>query len=247
MYRTAGDKLTKGNALILASKLGAEHRSDGRLVYNVIQDRLLDEYAKVIREGTTKDWKALPGFVEVLRAAERGYAESGEIIPHRAERIAPNLARKFGDMVFCTVPKLGRLTRQFAITSHFHVIEALIKFRDREPEPRSSFPMSLIRSGVSLEASRESFIRLVSEEHIAAALAYAAVRLDEEVAAADAVEDVSVGQEIVNLVDEARSWAGKKALDATDKLAKVEDRARAMLPSYEPIGYARTMGIVYPV
>jgi hypothetical protein len=124
--------LTAGNALFLAERLGTEHVSNNRVVFNLISNQLFGGYDEAIRQPIDNNWRRMPGLGQLLSAAETGFRQAS--VPYdelRFDRLKISMTSKLREIFYSAVPKLNGIVADPSLVIAQTAVTCLMELRHR--------------------------------------------------------------------------------------------------------------------
>jgi len=128
-YKTES-AITRGNAIYLAERIGAEHVQDNRIVFNMLFAKLFEGYQEGIRQPIDNNWRRLPYLPELFAEAEKGFrSASVKADEIRLDRLRIAMTRKAYEVFISAAPRLQGIVEDPVIVHD--VVTALMERRHR--------------------------------------------------------------------------------------------------------------------
>lgn len=103
------DEFTRGHALILADRIGAEHVHDNRYVFNLLVRHLLEGYYNAYTTPHEGKRRHLPKMTELYAAAEAAFEASSAAGSRKRYGVTDHIDRHARGMIAQVVPHLAAL------------------------------------------------------------------------------------------------------------------------------------------
>lgn len=237
-YKTA-PRITGGNALYLAERLGAEHVSDNRVVFNLIANELFSGYDEGIRLPIDNNWRRMPSVPQLLAAAETGF--KGASYPFdelRLSRLKITFTAKAREVFYSAVPKLDGIVSDPSLIIAQRVVTELMEMRHRAVVEAGRQNKGIVGNMLAdrmAEAVHANFLKEVSNGQLTAAYAKVAQRVADEVCGKVYDDDLATEMlsDAESLVAAARSLGGTTDNDVWKRLSSADaliEEAHSMRP-----------------
>jgi hypothetical protein len=220
--------LTAGNALYLAERLGAEHVSDNRVVFNLISNQLFGGYDEAIRQPIDNNWRRMPALPQLLEAAESGFRRARTPFDElRFERLRISLTSKAREVFYSAVPKLDGLVADPHLIIGQRVVTELMAQRHRavvDAGRQNKGIIGNILADRNAEAIHANYLKEVSNGDLTTAFSNVAHGIANE-AVADVYDEetaVEMLSDAESLVTAARALGGTIDADVWKRLSATQ-------------------------
>lgn len=220
--------LTGGNALYLAERLGAEHVSDNRVVFNLISNQLFGGYDEAIRQPIDNNWRRMPSLQQLLAAAEHGFRQVSDPFDElRFARLKISLTAKAREVFYSAVPKLDGLVADPSLVIVQRVVTELMSMRHRAVVDAGRQNKRLIGNILSdrkAETIHANYFKDVSNGDLTTAFAFVAQWIAEEVCGEVYEGELATQMlsDAAGMVRAARSLGGTQDNDVWKRLSTAE-------------------------
>ena len=188
--------ITRGNALLLANRMGAEFASENRFVFALLSKELFSSYARFIErvpDRPDKAWKRMPNMAELFREAREGFEKaSGGSDPYDLRGLHIHILTKAVEVFVKAVPQLDGLdpdtSRHLHASTMHAVVGELMESRARSVRsiaPRHNSIVGHALSDRKKARTHETYLANIPDADLVAAYAVVAATL---VRKADEVE-----------------------------------------------------------
>jgi hypothetical protein len=220
--------LTAGNALFLAERLGREHVSDNRLLFNMISNQLFGGYEEAIRQPIDNNWRRMPTAMQLIQAAENAFRQASDPLDEpRLRRLKDSMHSKTRAVLYSAVPKLEALVSDPSLIVGHMVVTSLMELRHRAVVAAGRQDKGIIRNFFAdkeAEALHANFLKDVSNGDLTTAFSFVAYSLALDVGrglyegdlASDLISDAQ------NLITAARSLGGVDDKTVWNRLSEAE-------------------------
>nr|WP_250807468.1 hypothetical protein [Neorhizobium tomejilense] len=176
--------LTAGNALYLAKRLGAEHVSNNRTLFNLISQELFQGYAECIRQPIDNNWRRMPYATDLFKAAEEGFRavdQRGD--GARLARLKISMTNRMREVLLAAVPKLDGVIDDPSLILTQRIVTELMEMRFRGVRSVHREEKGFIRglfAGRKAEYIHANFLREAADSDLMSAYAKVAQNVANE-------------------------------------------------------------------